>query len=266
MLNIERVDYILKELRQKKAVLVSDQAKRYNVSPSTIRRDFSDLEKEGILRRTYGGAVLIEHQSNEIPYAVRTYENKSEKSVIGKLATRLVRDEMYIILDGTSTTAHMVKYLHKKHDLKIITNSAQIALDCLDALTSAQICCTGGWLNNFNRSFLGESARQRLADFTCDLLFFSARSISLENGVTDVSDEDVSIKQQMIKSSRKVVFLCDSTKFDRVSYRRLCDLSSLDCLVTNQKPSDEWLQALEKARVKVLYPKDAEADALKPDA
>lgn len=258
MLNIERVDYILNELRQKKAVLVSDLAKRYNVSPSTIRRDFADLEKEGILRRTYGGAVLVDQQGSEIPYAVRTYENKSEKSIIGKLAARLVRDEMYIILDGTSTTAHMIKYLQKKNDLKVITNSAQISLDCLDTLPAARILCTGGWMNGFHRSFVGESARQRLADFSCDLLFFSGRSISLDAGVTDVNDDDVYIKQQMIKSSRKVVYLCDNTKFDRVSYRRVCGLDALDCLVTNVRPSDEWMQALEKAKVKVIYPKDIE--------
>ena len=61
MLNIERADYILQELRTRKAVYVNDLAKRYYVSPSTIRRDLNVLEKEGLVRRTYGGAMLVEH-------------------------------------------------------------------------------------------------------------------------------------------------------------------------------------------------------------
>ncbi len=260
MLNIERVDYILKELRLKKAVLVSQLAKQYSVSPSTIRRDFASLEKEGVLRRTYGGAMLIEHQSNEIPYSIRTYENKQEKNIIGKLAARLVRDDMYISMDCTSTVSHMVKFLDKKNNLKILTNSAQLALDCLDNLSSAQVCCTGGWLNTFARGFTGEAARQRIADFTCDLLFFSARSISLESGVTDVNEEDVCIKKQMLQSARKAIFLCDSSKFNRTSYRVFCGLKDIDCLVTNEKPSDEWMEAFQKANVKVLYPKENERE------
>lgn len=258
MLNIERVEYILKELKAKKAVLVNDLARQYNVSPSTIRRDLCDLEKEGLLRRTYGGAMIIEHQSNEIPYSVRSHENKAEKNIIGKLAARLVRDDMFITMDCTSTVAHMVKFLDKKNDLKILTNSAQLALDCLDNL-SAQVCCTGGWLNTFARGFTGEAARQRVADFQCDLLFFSARSISLEKGVTDVNEEDVSIKRQMMNSARKSIFLCDSSKFDRTSYRVFCSLSEIDCIITDKRPADKWLAAFDKAHVKVMYPKEVDA-------
>ena len=71
MLNIQRLDYILKELRDKKTVYVADLAERYYVSPSTIRRDLASLEREGIVRRIYGGAVLIERDTSEIPYLIR---------------------------------------------------------------------------------------------------------------------------------------------------------------------------------------------------
>lgn len=261
MLNIERTDSIMKELRLKKAVLVNQLAKQYGVSPSTIRRDFAELEEQGLLRRTYGGAMLIEPQATiEIPYTLRTFENKAEKNIIGRLAARLVKDDMHISMDCTSTVAHMVRFLQKKTNLKILTNSAQLALDCLDTLPGAQITCTGGSLSTFARGFTGEAARQRVADFICDVLFFSARSLSMEAGVTDVNEEDVCIKKQMLTCARKAVFLCDSSKFDRVSYRVFCGLTEIDCLVTNEKPSDAWLEALQKANVKVIYPKDSDRD------
>ncbi len=256
MLNIERVDYIMQELREKRTVYVKDLAERYFVSPSTIRRDLNSLEKEGLVRRTYGGAMLVQHESSEIPFFVRQNENKQEKNVMGMLACQLVRNDQFIFLDSTSTVAHMVKYLRGKESLKVLTTSAEIALDCLDSL-SAQVYCTGGWMSSFSRGFVGEAARKRIAEFRPDLLFFSARSLSLEDGITDVNEEDVYMKQQMLRSCREVVFLCDKTKFDKTSYRIICDICKIDYLVTNEKPSELWLRRLADSGVKLIYP-DAE--------
>jgi len=254
MLNIERVDYILQELRERKFVSVNELARKHFVSPSTIRRDLAVLEKEGLVRRSYGGATLIEHPSSEIPFQVRKNEHQAEKDVICRLAAELIRDDQFILLDSTSTVAHLVKHLGGKKNLKIMTTSPQIALDCIDQLASVQVYCTGGWMNSFLRGFVGEAARQRIAEFRPDILFFSARSLSLDDGITDVNEEDVFMKQQMLESSRKVVFLADHSKFDQTSYRVICDFDALDCLITDRRPSDMWLHSLESAGVEVIYP------------
>lgn len=244
----------MQELRTKKAVYVNQLAEKYYVSPSTIRRDLSALEKQGVVRRTYGGAVLIEHPGSEIPFLVRKRENQEAKDIICEMAADLVREDQFIFLDATSSAAFMVRHLQDKSNLKVLTNSAQIALDCLDTLHSAQIYCTGGWMSTYSRGFTGESARQRIAEFRTDLLFFSARSISLTYGIADVNEEDVYLKQQMLKGTNKAVFLCDSSKFEKESYRRVCDITDIDYLVTNEKPSEQWLSALWAAGVEVIYP------------
>jgi DeoR/GlpR family transcriptional regulator of sugar metabolism len=254
MLNFERLDYIMQELRQRKFVKVDELAEKYYVSPSTIRRDLNTLAREGIVRRTYGGATLIEHPSSEIPFQVRRNDRTSEKNTIGQLAAAMVRDDQFLCLDATTTAAYMVRHLTDKKNLKIMTTSAQIALDCIDQLTSAQVYCTGGWMNSYLRGFTGEAARQRIAEFRPDILFFSARSLSLDDGITDVNEEDVFMKQQMLKSCRKAVFLCDHKKFDQTSYRVICDYDAIDCLVTDKRPPDVWLHTLESAGVEVVYP------------
>lgn len=254
MLNLERIDYILQELREKKAVYVNQLAEKYYVSPSTIRRDLSILENKGLIRRTYGGALLREHASNEIPFNIRKHENPSTKDMICELAADLVSEDQFIFLDPTTSAAFMVRHLKGKANLKVLTTSAQIALDCMDELVSAQVFCTGGWMSSFARACTGESARQRIAEFHTDLLFFSARSISLENGITDVNEEDIYLKQQMMKGTRKSVFLCDSSKFDRTSYRLVCSVEDIDYLVTDKRPSDKWLRHLETSGVEVIYP------------
>lgn len=254
MLHLERIDYILQELREKKAVYVNQLAEKYYVSPSTIRRDLDILEKQGLIRRTYGGALLIEHPASEIPFFVRKNQNQSAKDIICELAADLVTEDQFVFLDSTSSASFMVRYLQGKANLKILTNSAQIALDCLDKLPSAQIFCTGGWMSSFSRGFTGETARQRIAEFHTDVLFFSARYISLENGITDVNEEDVYLKQQMLRGTRKAVFLCDNTKFDKTSYRLVCNIEDIDYLVTNERPSDKWLNHLESSGVEVIFP------------
>lgn len=164
MLNIQRLDYILKELRDKKTVYVADLAERYYVSPSTIRRDLASLEREGIVRRIYGGAVLIERDTSEIPYLIRQNERQQEKDTLCALAAELVQDDMMIYLDHTSTAVNMVKFLVSKKNLKILTTSLQAAASCLDSL-SASVYCTGGWLNPKLRGFTSEAARRQLACF-----------------------------------------------------------------------------------------------------
>lgn len=254
MLNLERVDYILQELRVKKSVHVNQLASKFFVSPSTIRRDLDVLEKEGLIRRTYGGAVLIEHSSNEIPYFVRKSENRLAKDIISELAADLVKEDQFVFLDLTSSVAFIVPHLVGKDSLKILTTSAQIALDCLDQLPTAQIFCTGGWMSSFSRGFTGETTRRRIAEFHTDVAFFSARSISRENGITDVNEEEIYLKQEMIQRSRKVVFLCDHDKFDKTSYRSVCDIEDIDYIVTDQEPEQEWLDHFEARGVQVIYP------------
>lgn len=253
MLNIERTKYIREELDKLKSVTVEELSKKYFVSPSTIRRDLQLLEQEGIVRRTYGGAVLIEKDSNEIPYALRRSEETKEKKEICQLAAMLVKDDMYICLDTTSTVAQLPQYLSEKKDLKIITPSIQIANECID-MSNANIYVAGGWLNRISRGCTGENTRNSMAEFYNDILFFSARSISMEHGVTDVNEEDISLKKIMIESTRKVVMLATLSKFDQVSYKKVCELNKLDTIVTNRKPDDNWILYCEQHNIQLLYP------------
>lgn len=173
MLNVERLDYIIKELQKEKAVYVEKLAKKFFTSEATIRRDLSRLEKEGYLHRTHGGAVIADPSSHELPYAIRG--NHSAKDVIGALAANMVKDDMFLFMDASSTAMHMVKYLAARSNLRIVTTSAQTALQCLDTL-NAHIYCTGGWIHSYSRGFIGEDARERIASFNTDIAFFSARA------------------------------------------------------------------------------------------
>ncbi len=254
LLNIERVDCIWQEIKERKVVHVKNLAEKHYASPSTIRRDLNYLAKEGLIRRTYGGAVLIENSSSEIPFQARVTQNKAEKDIIAELAAQMVPNGCFLLLDSSSTVARLVKNLHGVGDLTVLTTSAQLSLDCLKYLPNTAVYCSGGVMNPYTRSFIGESAHRRIKEFRPDILFFSARAISFDDGITDVNEENTSIIQLMIESARKSVFLCDTSKFDKTSYRVICDIGGIDCIVTNDRPPERWLQHLKSVGVEAVYP------------
>lgn len=258
MINLERVEYIWKEIQEKKTVYVSQLSQKYFVSPSTIRRDMAELEKQGLVRRTYGGCVLLERESSEIPFLLRKNENQEAKDIICRQAAGLVKDEMYLAIDNTTTAASMVGPVSVRKNLKIVTTSAQTALNCLDRLSgeNMKVYCTGGLLDKISRGFTGETACRAMEEHFMDCLFLSCRAVSCDRGLMDVNEQDVYLKRTMIKNARLRVLLADSTKFDCYSYRAVCGWDEIDYLITEKEPAQagRWRETMEKHGVRLVYP------------
>ncbi len=114
LLPLERRQQILDLIKKRKSITVAHLSKTFYVSEATIRRDLNKLEKENLIKRSYGGAVLVDGLNAEIPLSVRVSEQKSAKDIIGKLASQLVKDGDIIIVDSSSTTLKMIPYLASK--------------------------------------------------------------------------------------------------------------------------------------------------------
>ena len=151
----QRQKHILEKIRKVKCVDVKSLAKEYFINEATIRRDLNKLANTGLIKRTYGGAVLVEGLDAEIPLYARESSNVEKKEVIGKLASYEVHDDDTIILDSSSTTLKIINHLIGKKNLKIITNGAKTAT-LLSTLTDCTIYCTGGKLRENSLSFIGQ--------------------------------------------------------------------------------------------------------------
>ena len=253
MLNLERLQDITKELQEKKAVTVKALAAKYFASEATIRRDLESLAKSGFVRRTYGGAILVEDPYAEIPLKVRHGDHKRPKEIIAQLAAQLVSDNKIVFIDSSSTALHMIPYLKDKAGLTIITNGARTAVECGESL-NGKIYCTGGILRENSLSFIGEAARRNVDHYFTDIAFFSNRAISLENGVTDYNEAESELRQQMIHNTKKAVLLMDSSKFDQNSFCKVCTLDQVDTIITDRAPSDAWIDKLKKIGTELIYP------------
>lgn len=252
MLALERRNEILRRLSLSGRVIVSELSHDFSVSEETIRRDLEKLESEGLARKTYGGAVSPEKKEFDLPFNVRMSVNTAAKEKIAAGLTELVSDGDSIFLDASSTAIFAVKQLKDKKELTVITNSVEILLELSD-MAGWNVISTGGLLREGTLSLVGSTALKTVQNHHVDLAIFSAAGLDMSFGVSETTEFNAGIKQAMIENSRRKILILDKTKFDRVSFVRVCTVSRIDALVTDERPSDTWLEHFGEKNIDVYY-------------
>lgn len=247
MLAVERRNLILEKAHENKKVIVSELSREFEVSEETIRRDLDKLEEDGHVTKSYGGAVLNEKSSIDIPFNVRWKANPEGKQRIAELICEEIKDGDHIMLDASTTAVFIAKNIKQKRHLTVITNSIEILLELAD-VTGWDIMATGGELKPNSMSLIGKKASDGIASYHVDKAFFSCKGIDLKNGITDGNVETGGIKQNMLAAADKVYLAADSSKFGRTAFSKICDLSAVDCVVTDAEPDREWLEAFERVK------------------
>ena len=143
MLAIERRNHILEKLQKEKRVVVSELSRTYQVSEETIRRDLEKLENDGLVIKSYGGAVLNEHSIFDLPFNIRKNQMVVEKQRMADLIADLVRDGEALMLDASSTAVYVARRLKSKKKLTVITNSVEIIVELFD-VPEWNVISTGG--------------------------------------------------------------------------------------------------------------------------
>ncbi|MCR5746999.1 MAG: DeoR/GlpR family DNA-binding transcription regulator [Lachnospiraceae bacterium] len=259
MLSAERRNLILQEAQVKKKVFVNDLSKRFNVSEETIRRDLEKLDEDGFVKKGYGGAVLNEDYGTDLPLNIRCKTNPEGKSKIADLTEDEIVSGDHIFLDASSTTAFISRMLKKKEiaKLSVITNSIENAVT-LGSIDGTHVILTGGTLKYESMSLMGAKTLETIGQYHMDKAFISCNGLDMESGITEGNDDTVSVKQAAIEASDKIYLVVDSEKFGRTSFSQVCDLSRIDVLITDRKPSKEWLDRLKELNIRIIYPSDGD--------
>ena len=254
MLAIERKNEILAKLRAEQRVLVSELALHYNVTEETIRRDLDKLEKEGYATKTYGGAIWGNSTKTDLSYTIRNKTNVEAKNAIATLVCDLVEDGDHLMIDDSSTSLYIAKKLKEKKALTVITNSVELVVE-LSGVEGWTIMLTGGRLKPESLALVGGQTQQSLAMFHVDKVIMSCKGIDLDAGVTDSSEFHSQTKQSMLRAAKKRILALDGSKFDKISFVNIAPLDSYDIIVTNTRPSGEWLHYFEQKKIECVYPK-----------
>lgn len=223
MLQLKRQNDILSLLRNNKELTVKELCAALYSSPATIRRDLRELEEKGLLKRSFGGAVLVEDYSNQLPHDLRYSTKVQQKKALCARAAQLVSDGDTIFIDASSTTYFLVPHLKKLSDITVITNNP--ALSLLLAQMKIHNLSTGGEMLNDSSALVGRDAERFVSKINAHKFFFSARGFT--DVISDSSRLERDIKEEMLAHSQKAIFLADSSKKDLSFPYSVTDLSSV---------------------------------------
>jgi len=232
MITYDRKKEILNYLSEKHFATVKELAKVVFTSESSIRRDVKELEKKGYVYQIYGGVVLEEYKNSVIPITLRDSSNSAAKEKIAKEAAKYVFDGATILMDGSSTVRRIIKYINQVKGVKIITNNQRIFEECNNP--EIQLYCTGGLFLNQSNVFVGSSAENYISKINADILFFSSQALSDEGEISDVSEEETSLRSVMLSRTRKKIFLCDSSKLGMKKTFTLCSKDDVDVIICDK--------------------------------
>lgn len=231
----ERRSAIVEEVSQAGSVRVGRLAERFGVSAVTIRSDLAALEKENRLVRDHGGALPASSGrtiTSLLAVETRTRLQEDEKQRIARAAAAMVRPGETIFLDAGTTAVQMVPFLKGMLPLTIVTNAVNVALAAASEL-DAEVILLGGVFNRESSSNIGAMAERALGDFLVDRLFLGTQAADIEHGLTDTTLGIAQIKRAMIRASREVVLLADSTKWNSTGSIKVAPLSSLHRIISD---------------------------------
>jgi DeoR family transcriptional regulator of aga operon len=247
----ERRRRIRELLREEGRVTVESLATRFGTSQVTIRADLSVLETAGALTRTHGGALRRMEETDE-PLGVKQLQHHDEKVRIAHAAAALIRDGETIILDSGTTTAEVARAIGKL-DLKsvnVITNALNVAALLMD-IPSVRLIVPGGILRRESNSLSGHMAEAALANLQADRLYLGADGIDPEIGVMTPHLQEAELNAQMIRISRQVVVVADSSKLIRRNISLIAKVEQLNMLITDRAAPDPAVEQLRQRGVEV---------------
>ena len=230
-MSIDREKQILEILLKEKKSSVKQLAKILFVSEPSVRRDLQSLEKQNLIKRIHGGAVIEETalSKNKIPFLIREYEQSSAKTMIAKKAIELICDNDIVFLDASTSCYYLIPFLASKRNLTVITNGVKALIKLAEY--GINTISTGGALLNSCLALVGEEAYKTIETYNADIALFSCRGVSNDGYLTDISPEENNARKKMIQHARKSYLLCTSEKIGKSYFHNLCHKDAITGII-----------------------------------
>ncbi len=247
----ERQQAILTAARADGRVEVSALADALQVTPETVRRDLTALERLGALRRVHGGALPVERLELEPTLAARREHLADEKSRIAARALAELPVEGTVLLDAGSTTQALAERFPQDRELTVVTNSIAIAATLLGH-PGVELYLLGGRIRPRTGAAVGTWASSALAEVAVDVAFLGTNGFSVSRGMTTPDQAEAVAKRAMVSSARRSVVLADSSKAEVVHFHRFATVAEIALLVTDRGLDEETSGRLEAAGTDVV--------------
>lgn len=245
----ERREHIISYLKEKKRIEVKELEKIFQVSGATLRTDLRELEKEGRLVRTHGGALLKDDEIQREDIMVNRKSNPQKKA-IAKKARNYINEGDTIILDSGSTILELARELQDVKNVKIITNDLLIALE-LQENPWIDLYLVGGRVRNRFRLTHGTIGIDFLKSIAANKVFLSPNALSIYDGATCGNEEMKAIKQMMMSISKEAYMLCESCKIGKRSFCEFASAAEFKMMFTDEGILRQEKDALETQGISI---------------
>lgn len=242
MLKSKRQQEILQLIYKTGYVKVNDLSTLFKISKDTIRRDLSELEEQGVIKRSYGGAVPFKRLPDS--YNIRINRHKDEKYKIAKKALEYIKPNTLIAIDGGSTNTILASLIPLSMPLTVVTNSFSVEL-ALHKHPHIKVIFLGGEYNETLNTTTGEFTLTQIQDYYFDSCFIGMYAIDSKRGLTipDRMGKDMAIKEYMIQHSKEVNILAGTRKLDQVSHYVVGQIEDITRIVCEKKVDQETEKA-----------------------
>lgn len=252
MLSIaERHKIILERLQKEGFVKVVDMAKELDVTTVTIRKDLKLLEEKGMLYKSHGSASPINPHMADRHVSEKEKLHVGEKERIGEAAAKLIEENDTIIVNSGSTIFAFIDKIRPEGTLTLVTPCVKVTLNVCD-IENINIFQLGGMFHKRSLSVIGNYASDLLQNVSCSKLFLGVDGVDIDWGVTTSNVEEAELNKAMMNAASKTIVLCDSSKFGKRGFGRICGVDSIDIVITDPGISPAMKKELEEQGVRVI--------------
>lgn len=222
-------------------VSVDELTSLFNVSKVTVRSDLERLERDGVLRRTHGGAVAL---ATDISRADPDFYERErimleEKGRIGEAGAALVQDGMTVLFDASTTALQVARRIKDRRSLTVLTNCLPLAMEVGDA-AGINTLILGGNVRTSSWAVIGPWLHQQLDQVNVDLAFMGCKGISVQAGLTDVNTFLIDAKRAMVEMAQRVVVVADHTKLGLVAFAAFAQVRDVELIISGiEAPESE---------------------------
>jgi DeoR family transcriptional regulator, fructose operon transcriptional repressor len=238
----ERRRSIAARARAEQRVEVQVLAEDLGVTPETIRRDLTELERVGVLRRVHGGAIPAERLREEPALGEKALAMAAEKRRIAKVALEHVPTRGTILLDAGTTTGELASLL-PDHELTVVTNSLPIAT-MLATRQRMTVRVVGGRVRGRTMAAVDGWALRALGELMVDVAFLATNGLSVARGLSTHDPDEAEVKRAMVEAARSRVLLVDHTKVGQEQLVAYARLDALDVVISDSGLDDDAAREL----------------------
>lgn len=250
----QRHQYILDQLKKNSYARVVDLAEQLGVSVVTIRKDLRVLESRNLLHRTHGSASPSRSNVVDLPVQEKSEINIEKKNAIARAANELIEDGDSILLTSGSTIEAFAKILRPKGSLNVVTPSIRVGI-YLSEKENVEVMMLGGKLIVKSLSVRDAYTEEGLKYVRCSKAFFSCDGFDAEGGITTAFEAEARVTNSMLNVADEVILLADSTKLGKSGFGRICDMSRVDVLITDDALPLALKERFEEEGVRVIIAK-----------